>query len=190
MKTNRIHKKGGEAMLSKKAGKIHRLSAIEISKGLIVVFFASCSSFIYAQETISASGSNATGSGGTVSYTIGQMVYTTNTGSNGSVSHGVQQPYEISEVTGVDEAKEIVLQCFASPNPATEFIKLKVDVSTKFDIKSMSFHLYDLNGKLIETKKLVESETSIDMSALVPATYFLNVVNEKGTIKSFKIIKN
>lgn len=177
-------------MLSEKVEKKHRFGVIQISKGLIAIFFVSCSLLTHAQETVPASGSNATGSGGTVSYTIGQLVYTTSIGSNGSVSHGVQQPYEISEVTGIEEAKEILLQCFATPNPATEFIKLKVDISAKYDIKSMSFHLYDLNGKLIETKKLVESETSIDMSALVPATYFLNVVNGKETIKSFKIIKN
>jgi hypothetical protein len=39
-------------------------------------------------------GGEATGSGGSVSYSVGQVVYTTNTGINGSVAQGVQQPYE------------------------------------------------------------------------------------------------
>ena len=44
----------------------------------------------YSQETLSASGGDATG---TASYTVGQVFYTSLTGSNGAtVSEGVQQP--------------------------------------------------------------------------------------------------
>ena len=34
---------------------------------------------------------------------VGQVVYITSTGINGSVAQGVQQPYEISVITGVNE---------------------------------------------------------------------------------------
>ena len=40
---------------------------------------------IYAQQTIPASGGDAAGSGGSFSYSVGQLVYTTNLGS-GTVS--------------------------------------------------------------------------------------------------------
>lgn len=49
-----------------------------------------------AQQATTATGGNASGSGGPVAYSVGQVVYTTNTSSNGSVAQGVQQPYEIS----------------------------------------------------------------------------------------------
>lgn len=39
---------------------------------------------LQAQEAIPASGGNATGNGGSASYSVGQVVYTTNTGTNGS----------------------------------------------------------------------------------------------------------
>lgn len=45
---------------------------------------------LQAQQVVTTSGGNASGSGGSVSYTIGQIVYTTNTNSNGSVAKGVQ----------------------------------------------------------------------------------------------------
>ena len=45
---------------------------------------------IQAQNAIPAAGGNAAGAGGTVSYTVGQAVYTTNTGTTGSVVQGVQ----------------------------------------------------------------------------------------------------
>ena len=50
---------------------------------------------LQAQESPTAAGGEATGSGGTASYSIGQVVYTTNTGTNGSVAQGVQQPFVI-----------------------------------------------------------------------------------------------
>ena len=39
----------------------------------------------YAQEAVTPSGGEATGTGGTASYSVGQIAYTTNTGANGSV---------------------------------------------------------------------------------------------------------
>ena len=51
---------------------------------------------LHAQENTTAAGGEATGSGGTASYSVGQVVYTTVTGTNGSVAQGVQHPYEIS----------------------------------------------------------------------------------------------
>jgi hypothetical protein len=50
---------------------------------------------LQAQQTIPATGGLATGSGGTVSYTVGQVADTTQTGSGGTVTQGVQQPFEI-----------------------------------------------------------------------------------------------
>jgi len=144
---------------------------------------------LHAQEAIPASGGNASGSGGSSSYSVGQMVYTTNTGTNGSVAQGVQQPFEISVVTGIDEAKDITLQCMAFPNPTIDNLNLKVDASTTLSIQSLSYQLFDVSGKLLETKKVEGSETSIAMGSLVPATYFLKVIQNNKEIKTFKIIK-
>jgi hypothetical protein len=86
-----------------------------------------CLSFYFvgqAQEVIPASGGNASGSSGSASYSIGQTSYTTNTGTNGTVAQGIQQPFEISVVTGINEVKGIVLQCSAYPNPVTNYVIL------------------------------------------------------------------
>jgi hypothetical protein len=45
----------------------------------------------HAQHTQPASGSNASGSGGSVSYTIGQVFYTPMTAASGSTDQGIQQ---------------------------------------------------------------------------------------------------
>jgi len=142
---------------------------------------------IRAQNAIPASGGNASGSGGTGSYTIGQVVYTTNTGTNWSAAQGVQQPYEISVVTGIEKAKDISLEIVVYPNPASDFLTLKVE---NYDIESLSYKLFDANGKLLESKKVTGNETIISLANLLPSLYFLKVIDNQKEIKTFKIIKN
>lgn len=144
-----------------------------------------------AQEAIPATGGNTTGTGGSVSYSVGQVVYSSNTGTGGSVAAGVQQPYEISVVTGLDNDNGIKLICSAYPNPTTDFLILRIegDVQTEYTAS-----LYNTNGMLLENVKIEANETSIDMSNLVIATYFLKIVNTKNAsssqeIKTFRIIK-
>jgi hypothetical protein len=144
---------------------------------------------LQAQEVVPASGGEASGSGGSVSYSVGQLVYITNTGTNGTVAQGIQQPYEISVVSGLKEAIGISLMISAYPNPATDFLLLKVDASTNLNIQSMSYQLFDINGKLLENKKIEGNETSIAMSNLLPSTYFVKVIQGKKEVKTFKIIK-
>ena len=64
---------------------------------LSFLFFASLSS---AQQAVTPAGGNATGSSGNSSFTIGQVAYTTNGNANYSVADGVQQPFEISILSG------------------------------------------------------------------------------------------
>lgn len=85
-------------------------------KTLYVIFILSFSIFsIKAQESANSTGGDATGSGGTVAYSVGQVVYTTNTSSNGSEAQGVQHAYEIYTL-GVEE-NEINSSLIAFPNP-------------------------------------------------------------------------
>lgn len=140
----------------------------------------------HAQEAIPASGGNATGSGGSISYTIGQITSSSNSGTNGAVSEGVQQPYEILIITALDLANEISLSFSAYPNPTTDFLTLEID---NIDAVNYSFQLYSLNGKLIETADLSERETTISMQNLLPSSYILKVIGEEKEFKTFKIIK-
>lgn len=142
---------------------------------------------LQAQESVNATGGNASGSGGSASYSVGQVVYTTNTGTSGSVAQGVQQPYEISVVTEIEEAKVINLTVSAYPNPTTDYLTLIIE---ELEISNLSYQLYDINGKLLQNEKIERNQTSIDMSKLVPAIYFVKVVHEGKEVKTFKIIKN
>ena len=153
----------------------------------ITVFSLSFFTELQAQQSIVSSGVNASGSGGSVSYSVGQLVYTTNIGTNGSVAQGVQQPFEISVIIGIEDAKGISLTCVAYPNPTSGNLILKV---ADYDTENLMYQLFDLNGKLLESKKTENNETKISMENLSSAIYFLKIIQGNKEIKTFKIIKN
>lgn len=142
---------------------------------------------LQAQEAFSASGGNAIGTGATTSYSIGQVINNTNTGTNGSVTQSIQQSYEITVVSELEKAKIIVLQCTTYPNPSTDYLILEVK---DFELFNLSFKLYNMSGKLLQNKKITNSHTKIVMSNFVPATYFVKVIENNKEIKTFKCIKN
>jgi hypothetical protein len=143
-------------------------------------------SLLQAQEAIPATGGNASGSGGMASYTVGQIVYTTNAGTDGSAAQGVQQPFEISIVTGLEEAKDITIQYIVYPNPANDYLILKIQGKVRTQCIAS---IYDIKGNLLENKKNIGSETIFNMSNLIPAAYLMKVsVNEKEII-IFRIVK-
>jgi len=142
---------------------------------------------LQAQESVNATGGNALGNGGTASYSVGQMIYTTNTGTGGNtVAQGVQQPFEISVVTGIEEAQGINLDVSAYPNPTSDYLTVKVE---NYETANLQYTVFDINGKLLQTIKATGGETQIQTSQLVPAHYFVKVLDNQKEIKVFKIIK-
>lgn len=143
---------------------------------------------IQAQNGIPAAGGDASGSGGSASYSVGLPFYTVLTGTNGSVVHGVQQPYEISVVTAIEETIGINLLFLAYPNPVHDHLTLEVNDDS--DIANLHYHLYDANGRLLQSKKIQGQQTTIAVGNLIPATYFIKVTSGKKELKTFIIIKN
>lgn len=159
----------------------------KLKLSLVTLLFLGLSN-IQAQETIPTTGGEASGGGGSASYTVGQVFYTVNVGTNGnSIAQGVQQPYEISVVTGIYEAKDINLSVSAYPNPTTNYLTVKVE---NYETENLTLQLYDMQGKLLQSEKITGNQTSIVMSNFVPATYFVKVIQGNKEVKVFKIIKN
>lgn len=141
---------------------------------------------IQAQQAVLASGGNATGSGGSISYSIGQIDYITATGTTGSVSQGLQQPFEISTLSGA-EFTQIKLEMLVYPNPTTTNVNLKIE---NYDFQDLNYQIFDINGREISNQKITNTETTISLENLNAAIYFLTVYDNKKAIKTFKIIKN
>ena len=139
-----------------------------------------------AQQTIATSGGEATGSGGSSSYTIGQVFYTTQNNSNGSISEGAQQAYEIYVISSIEEADEIKLMIKAYPNPTADILTLDL---IDYENRHLVYQLYDMNGSLLKTEELNNLKTKINLGAYPASTYLLRLLDDTKEIKTFKIIK-
>jgi len=141
---------------------------------------------LQAQQASVASGGEATGSGGSSSYSVGQVVYTTNTGSTGTVAQGIQQAYVITSLSN-PELTALTLSVQTYPNPTTDKIVLDL---TNIDPTGLSYALYDLNGKAIANALVSQTQTQIEMQNLPIGVYVLRVNKNNAELKTFKIIKN
>lgn len=162
-------------------------------------FLAGAAIISGAQETIPAAGGTANGQGGSVSFTVGQVIYTAISGQEHTVSQGVQQSFEISVVTSSDEILLSGIDVQAYPNPATDFITLRVESALNKQFQQLAYELFDMTGRVLEKKTISSDHTNIPMGHLAPATYFVKVYHSAKTIslmqsssvqtKTFKIIK-
>ncbi len=159
-----------------------------MKKTKLIIMFSLISAItgVKAQQGFTAAGGGASGSGGNAAYSVGQIVYTTNTGAGGSVAQGVQQPYEISIVLGLED-HQISLNMKVYPNPTSDFLILNVG---NFELSTLNFELFDVSGKLLESKKITSITETISMENLPSSTYFLKVTSNNEEVKTFKIIKN
>jgi hypothetical protein len=145
-------------------------------------------SFLYlpAQQGPAATGGDAAGAGGKVSYSIGQTDYISSSGTAGTVNPGLQQPYEILVVTGI-ERTDITLGFTVYPNPSSDFIILGVP-NTEFN--TWNYELFDARGELVGSQKIKDSENRISLVGLPNGVYLLRISGNDKLVKSFRIIKN
>lgn len=139
-----------------------------------------------AQQATVTSGGNATGSGGTASYSIGQAADETQTGTGGTITQGVQQPIEIVTLSGT-EFENIRLEAVVYPNPTVSDVTLKISDS---DFQNLNYQLFDIQGRLLSEAKISNPETILNMENHPISTYFLKVNSAAKALKTFKIIKN
>ena len=159
-------------------------------------FLCALFSFLFAlglkaQVATLVAGSEATGNGGSISYTVGQLINSTNTGANGSLLHGVQQPFEISILSGLkDNGIELMFNVY--PNPTTE--NLILNISDNSNDENLHYQLYDLKGVILLSEKIQGAQIIVPLNNYLPSTYLIRIMKSKDGIsgqelKVFKIIK-
>ncbi len=144
---------------------------------------------MHAQTATVTNGGTATGNGGTIDFSVGQIStqLTSDASTSISIAEGVQQPFEIS-VVGVDELLSLLLDATLFPNPTLHFTQLQID---NFDLvhNKVEALLFDIEGKLLLTVKILNPQTQIQMGELPPSTYFLRVQSDDRILKTFKVVK-
>jgi len=136
-------------------------------------------------SSINATGGDISSEEGSISYSIGQVFYSSYSGEENYVSEGIQQPI-IIYITPVDKEEKEDFKAVAYPNPAVNYLRI---VASTYENRSLSYHLLDLNGRLLKEDQIGESGAKVDISRLSAAIYLLRISDNGQHIKTIKIIK-
>lgn len=156
---------------------------IKFIKIILLLFLAN---FAYSQQCISTAGGSNSGENGSFSFTVGQIDYSNNSNSSGSLSEGVQQPFELFSML------DIPTHCIADytvsvyPNPASNFIAINIESSATFDAQ---YFIYDTYGKLVDSDFLSSGVSFVKLDYLKSGLYNMFIFDSSHFINSFKIIK-
>jgi len=88
-----------------------------------ILLLFSLGSKIHAQETLLASGGNASGSGGIANFSVGQTMQTTLTGRNSEAFQGIQFYFESSTLTIIDLETNLNISTY--PNPTSSILNIR-----------------------------------------------------------------
>ena len=152
---------------------------------LLPVFLFFYVNFMFSQENINTSGGNATGSGSS-SYTVGQLLVTTNVANNGSASQGIQQSIELFTLANPN-TKTFDLEATTFPNPTKDRVILSI---LNTEIEKFNYSIFDINGRLLKKGTTHTQLTTINIQIFPTGIYLLKVHQHKKQLKVFKIIKN
>ncbi len=144
-------------------------------------------SLLYAQETVPATGANASGSGGTASYTLGQLFFHSFSTPAGQLDEGVQQPYEIIRVSRHHTPSNPDADYRIFPNPATDHLLL---ICPLHEERTVTARVTDIHGRILKLFIIRSTRTRIDMTPFSPGIYFLLLEENRYSPTTFKIIKN
>jgi len=75
------------------------------------------------------------------------------------------------------------------PNPSNDYITLNIAGNDPVSFEGMSYQLFDINGKLIKGEKITNRQSTIKISNLEPANYFVKVIQGNKEINTLKITK-
>jgi hypothetical protein len=136
------------------------------------------------QQATTTSGGNASGPGGTLSYTAGEVAASFISGSNGQIAAGVQQPYLIQSV-GIRPLPNL-FSTEVYPNPTTSDLTLTV---ADFQSSRLSCKVIDALGQTVFARELEGPRTLLQTGHLPASVYFVQVLEGDRIVRSFRIVK-
>lgn len=145
-----------------------------LSKTLLVILSILNFSNISAQYSINAIGGSVTNmTGGSTSYSIGQIFIKSFINSDNIIIEGVQQTYNnITRTEDIENQKFTV-----SPNPFFDFLRFEVNTENSVQIE---YFLYNFLGNLVKQGIINTNETYVSMENLFSGPYLLKLLDNKG----------
>lgn len=151
---------------------------------LWIVFVLLHNDIVQAQSTIVAAGGNAIGPTAQVSYTIGQVVYTSQYNSDAIVDQGVQHSIEIYPVSIGKEESECSLSVF--PNPTCESITISLGIAVRY---RGEWSIIDIHGKQVLSQEYDSPSMTISLADLPSGSFTLLIRDAISNKQQFYTVK-
>ena len=141
---------------------------------------------VWGQRGVVVAGGGASGTGGSVSYSVGQVDHYWASGTGGVMILGVQQPKELLIITEAEAEVDVNPLVSVFPNPSADDVTVRVpaDMAVK-----MRYVLCDAQGVLLIEQRLTGEETRIPMADLAQGMYVLSLYRSQELIQSFQLIQ-
>lgn len=151
---------------------------------MIKLFFAFtiavfCTGMTHAQDRylISGGGTHSSGTGGSVSWSIGEVVVQTVTSGSNHLTQGFHQGNIY--VVGIEELEELSISLY--PNPASELITVETE-------EYLIYMMYDMSGRLVDQNDLNPGINTIDVTSYSRGTYTISFIRNGTQAKNIKLI--
>lgn len=149
-----------------------------------LISFNACFAQTLSPEVVSPAGDYFSNGNNFISWTIGEPVVETFSGSANILTQGFQQPY--FAITDISEKATGQMRVDVSPNPAADFLSVSVENNLPC---LMLLQLYDITGKKLIDREIPEGETAISLREYPDSPYLLKITCEEES-RVFKIIKS
>lgn len=156
-------------------------------KNYIHILFLLAPLFCCSQEVVSSGGDQFSNSEGSFSFTVGEPVIETFSGSQEILTQGFQQNYEqILAFSTIPYLSNFSVY----PNPFSEVVTILF--SEGMD-KEITISLHELDGKLISIMNNIESGSSgkieLLLTDLPDGMYFLNILISNDLNSTYRVVK-
>jgi hypothetical protein len=160
-----------------------------MKKGLwfITVFLSGLTLFGQTQlrQVVAASGGSGKNEETVIEWTLGEPVIANLSADSIILTQGFQQPSLV--VTAIKTTDGLPYTVEAYPNPTENLLLIELDNT---EVRDFQYLLYDINGKVLEQKKLESDITAINMDNYPAGVYLLKVIQLEKEIKTFEIVKH
>lgn len=135
-------------------------------------------------QIIASAGDEFKNSDLSVDWTLGETITETLSSSTITLTQGFNQTKLI--ITDIKPSIELSFLIQAYPNPTSDFIYLKTE---GIENRKLVYILYDAKGSILLQQSVKSSIEMVDLHSADSGLFFLQVIEDKKMLKTFKITK-
>jgi hypothetical protein len=129
-------------------------------------------------QVIATAGKSSANGGFTIDYTVGELVVKTLSVTGNMVSQGFHQTY--TSTSSIEDGKDVKITIQVYPNPTYDFVNISISGENEIDFIASVF---DASGRnILNMLKSESSQLQVDLSAVAPGSYFINLTNNQTHI--------